>query len=386
MKKILTLFTLLAVLVSFVSAQSGPKIAFQAVVRHHDAENQIDTLYHDQTVDVTIQVAQLDSDPWYTETHHNVPTTENGFLSIVIGEGEDTQGDLLDGDWSDLAVIYAEIDLGIDGENPVGVLTFVTAVPYAIQASIGPITTEMLVDYSENGITDAGMTQILNAIRDNPNGLKDGLKQMVIDYMIDNPQIAKEIIEDYLQHYDAENVREAYEALNTNPLRPELKELLKQLLIASRPVAKEMALWFLETATEYDIQRTYETLLEIPATTQQVIWNDIVDYVTNPDNRVVVYDLGVYFIHNITGEQAENAYNTLKTLNPDVKNDFKGRLNDYINLYLNDPQHAGYTDLTTDAVDNAIDNYLEENPRIPLPEDCTINICDLKDMYDSIEQ
>lgn len=389
MKKILTLFTMLAVLVSVVSAQSGPKINCQAVVRHHDAENNIDTLYHDQTVDVTITVLENES-PVFMETHLGLETTENGLVTIPIGWGDDQMNSLLDVDWSHEAYIVVWIDLGIDGEDPISFLSPVRAMPYAIQANIGPITTEMIADYSENRINDAGMTQILDAIRDNPNGLKDGLKQMVINYMKSHPEIAKEIVEEYLQHYDAENVREAYEALNTNPLRPQLKALLKQLLIASRPMAKEMALWFLETATAYDIQRTYETLQDIPDPTQQVIWNNVVDYVTDPDNRVVVYDLGVYFIKNITADQAGNAWNTLKTLNPDVKADFQGRLNYYIDQYINDPEHASYTTVTINDVDNVIDNYIEENPRIPVPTSCgednnvEINICNLKQLYEDI--
>ena len=298
MKRILTLFVMALMSWGFLSAQSdpevkvGPKINFQAVIRHHDAVNDMDTLFHDQTVTCTIWVAKMDVGAYCAEIHHNVPTDENGLLSLKIGEGEPlpdyADRSLLDVDWGDWAVIFADIDLGIDGEEPVSINVMVNAMPYAIQAGIGPLTTEMIVEYSKNVIDDEGMTQILDAIRANPNGLKDGLKQWVIQYMKDHPEIAKEIVREYLAHFDAQNVQEAYDALNSNVQRPQLKNLLKQLIVANRPLAKSMALWFIETATNYDIQRTYETIMDIPTSTKQAAWDHVINYVTNPANRVVI--------------------------------------------------------------------------------------------------
>ena len=187
MKRILTLFVMALTSWGFLSAQNGPeikvgpKINFQAVVRHHDAVNDMDTLFHDQTVTCTIWVAKMDVGAYYAEVHRNVPTTENGLLSLKIGEGEPlpdyADRSLLDVDWSDWAIIFADIDLGIDGEEPVSFNVMINAMPYAIQASIGPLTTEIIAEYSKNVIDDEGMTQILDAIRNNPNGLKDGLKK-----------------------------------------------------------------------------------------------------------------------------------------------------------------------------------------------------------------
>jgi len=374
----------------FLSAQNGPevtvgpKINYQAVVRHHDAVNNMDTLFHDQTVDVAISI-NVAGVPVYQEYHNGVTTTENGLVTIPIGMGDDQMNSILDVDWSEGANIVATFDLGIDGENPIEVTTPVQAMPYAIQASIGPLTTEMIADYSENTITDEGMTQILDAIRNNPNGLKDSLKNWVIDYMKDHPEIAKEIVREYLAHFDAQNVQEAYDALNSNVQRPQLKNLLKQLIVANRPLAKSMALWFIETATNYDIQRTYETIMDIPTSTKQAAWDHVVNYVTNPANRVVIYDLGIYFVQNITAEEAGAAYNTLKTTNPAVKNDFRDKLNYYIDLYLQDHPQAANVD--ANAVKSAVNNYLQEHPRIPLPDanDCEINICTMKQQLDSVQ-
>ena len=163
----------------------------------------------------------------------------NGLVTIPIGMGEDQMNSILDVDWSEGADIVATFDLGIDGENPIVVTTPVQAMPYAIQANIGPLTTEMIAEYSQNVIDDAGMTQILDAIRNNPNGLKDDLKKWVIDYMKDHPEIAKEIVREYLAHFDAQNVQEAHDALDNNVQRPQLKALLKQILKNNRSFAKD---------------------------------------------------------------------------------------------------------------------------------------------------
>lgn len=389
MKKILTLFTMLAVLVSIVSAQSGPKINYQVVVRHHDAENNIDTLYHDQTVDVTIYVTTIDVGSWYSETHYDVPTTENGLLSIVIGEGENAEGSLLEGDWSYYAAIYAEIDLGIDGEDPVESFTFVKAVPYAIQANIGPITTEMIANYSKNVIIDDDMTAILDAIRANPNGVKDGLKQWVINYMKENMDIAKDVIEAYMPDFTAAEVDELYNALNTNPNKPALKQLLKQILIGSRDVVKDLTLWYMFTANAYDIERTYETFEDVPTATKQQAWTKAVEYMTSSSAcRYAVYDFGLYLIQNITAQEAGAAYQVLKEQNTVVKNHMRDIIDSYVDMYLNDPLHpenAAKVNVTLGTVNNAVDTYLQEHPQIPVPTDCTIDICnDLKTPYDQV--
>lgn len=390
MKRILTLFVMALMSWGFLSAQNGPevtvgpKINYQAVVRHHDAVNDMDTLFHDQTVDVAISI-NVAGVPVYQEYHNGVTTTENGLVTIPIGMGDDQMNSILDVDWSEGADIVATFDLGIDGENPIEVTTPVQAMPYAIQASIGPLTTEMIAEYSQYVIDDAGMTQILDAIRNNPNGLKDSLKNWVIDYMKGHPEIAKEIVREYLAHFDAQNVQEAYDALNSNVQRPQLKNLLKQLIVANRPLAKSMALWFIETATNYDIQRTYETIMDIPTSTKQAAWDHVINYVTNPANRVVIYDLGVYFVQNISAAEAGAAYNTLKTTNPAVKNDFRDKLNQYIDLYLQDHPQAANVD--ANAVKSAVNNYLQEHPRIPLPDanDCVIDICTMKQQLDSVQ-
>lgn len=393
MKKIVILFTMLAVLVSVVSAQSepeindghGPKINCQAVLRHHDAVNNMDTLYHDQTVDVTVIVLENES-PVFQETHIGLETTENGLVTIPIGWGDDQMNSLLDVDWSHEAFVLVEIDLGIDGEDPIAFLSPVRAMPYAIQANIGPITTEMIAHYSKYVITDDDMTLILDAIRNNPNGLKDGLKQWVIQYMKENMDIAKEVVVAYIPDFSPEEIHELYDALNTNPNKPELKQLLKQILIGSRDVAKDLAIWYMLTANGYDIQRTYQTFQAVPTATKQAAWTKLVEYMTSSsESRMPVYDFGLYLIEHITAQEAGDAYQVLKEQNTVVKNRMRDTIDHYVDLYLADPANQDKVNVTTATVNNAVNHYLQEHPQIKKPEDCTIDIChDLKEPYDNV--
>lgn len=390
MKKILTLFTMLVVLASVVSAQSesetkvGPKINCQAVLRHHDAENNIDTLYHDQTVNVEVVVAASEH-VVFREYHNGLMTDENGLVTIPIGQGDDQENSLLNVDWDDYAEIYVLVDLGIDGEEPIDFFTRVRAMPYAIQANIGPITTEMIAKYSKFVIRDEDMTAILDAIRENPNGVKDGLKQWVIQYMKENMDIAKDVIEAYLPEFSPAEIHELYDALNTNPNKPELKQKLKEILIGSRAVAKDLAIWFMETANAYDIQRTYQTFQAVPTATKQAAWTKLVEYMTSSsESRMPVYDLGLYLIEEITAEEAGAAYQVLKEDNTVVKNRMRDIIDSYVDLYLADPANQDKVNVTTETVDNAVNHYLQEHPQIQIPEDCDIDICDLKGIYDHV--
>ena len=144
-----------------------------------------------------------------------------------------------------------------------------------------------------------------------------------------------------------------------------------------------MALWFIETATANDIDRTYQTLMDIPTSAKQAAWDHVINYVTNPANRVVIYDLGIYFVQNISAEEVGAAYNTLRATNPSVKNAFRDKLNEYIDLYLQN--HPGGANVNEEGVENAVNNYLQEHPYIQIPDNCSdINICDMKDMYEQI--
>jgi hypothetical protein len=396
MKKIVTLFTMLAVLVSVVSAQSepeindghGPKINCQAVLRHHDAANNMDTLYHDQTVDVEVVIADGET-PVYREFHNGLETDENGLITIPIGWGEpeEENSSILDVDWSaEFIGIYVSFDLGIAGEYPINILTQVRPMPYAIQANIGPITTEMIAHYSKYVITDDDMTLILDAIRNNPNGVKDGLKQWVIKYMKENMDIAKEVVVAYIPDFSPEEIHELYDALNTNPNKPELKQLLKQILIGSRDVAKDLAIWYMLTANGYDIQRTYQTFQAVPTATKQAAWTKLVEYMTSSsESRMPVYDFGLYLIENITAQEAGDAYQVLKEQNTVVKNRMRDTIDHYVDLYLADPANQDKVNVTPATVNNAVNHYLQEHPQIKKPEDCTIDIChDLKEPYDNV--
>jgi hypothetical protein len=233
------------------------------------------------------------------------------------------------------------------------------------------------------------MTAILNAIRANPNGVKDGLKQWVIDYMKDNMDIATRVVEAYLPDFTPAEVHELYNALNTNPNKPALKQLLKQILIGSRDVMKDLAIWYMETANAYDIERTYYTFQDVPTATKQQAWTKLVEYMTSSSaSRYPVYDFGLYLIQNISADEAGEAYRVLKEDNlvdgvPVVKNRMRDIIDSYVDLYLANPDNASKVNVTEETVDNAVNRYLQEHPQIPLPT-CPIDICDLKAIFDQV--
>lgn len=255
MKRILTLLMMFLVCGNLLFAQSEgttpdegttatvtvqPKLNFQAVVR--DGSNQL--VY---STDVATVITITYSGGTYTENHPSVFTNQNGLLNLVIGDGEDVEGDLYDVDWA-TATIKADITYSApvikeDGSTEtqdftITVETPVTAVPYALQAGPARLTTPMIVEYingmklGTNEGTDPNhkddVLSILDAIRNNPNHLKADLKDTIVKYMKTQMDVAREIFHYYLDHVDSEDVWDTYNQLMANGTA---KEAVRQVII-----------------------------------------------------------------------------------------------------------------------------------------------------------
>ena len=280
MKKILTLLMMFLVCGNLLFAQSEgttsgegttaavtvqPKLNFQAVVR--DGNNQL--VY---STDVSTVITVTYNDGTYTETHPSVTTNENGLLNLVIGEGEDVDGDLNDVDWSS-ATIKADItytapvvkedgttesqDLTISVETPI------TAVPYALQAGSARLTTDMIVNYisgiqlGTNGTPDQkrDVLLILDAIRLNEHGLKNALKDTIVEYMKTRMDIAKEIFHYYLDHVDSADVWQTYNTLMANPTAKEqVRKVIIDFIKSHKNDAIEVLEYYAEHVTTADLQ------------------------------------------------------------------------------------------------------------------------------------
>lgn len=115
-----------------LEAQSLPKFSYQAVVRN--AENELVT-NSPVTADISVFNHQNFAEEIYTETH-NVTSNLNGLISLLIGEGQNPAGDLLQVAWND-AQIRTRITIGtytVTDTKPI------TAIPYAYFAERVPLS------------------------------------------------------------------------------------------------------------------------------------------------------------------------------------------------------------------------------------------------------
>ena len=115
-----------------LEAQNLPKFSYQAVVRN--AENELVT-NSPVTVDISVFNHQNFAEEIYTETH-NVTSNLNGLISLLIGEGQNPEGDLLQVAWND-AQIRTRITIGtytVTDTKPI------TAIPYAYFAERVPLS------------------------------------------------------------------------------------------------------------------------------------------------------------------------------------------------------------------------------------------------------
>lgn len=372
MKKNLTLLMMLAAFVGILSAQSGPKFNYQAVVRNAD------TLVYNQAMDVTITVS--DGTHTYSESHDNVTSTKNGLVSVVIGDGTLISGNLALIDWSkaNITAAFAFNSMVLNSTIPV------KPVPYAIYAGGAPLTTEMIANYMRNTLTTQDAEDILHALVVDNDPLQQDLEDTIEVYLKAHKDIAVDVAKAYIDSLKASHVQEFYDALDGNATaKNKLKQLLKQYIMENREMAKDLAIWYLKNATLYDIQRAYATIQEVPAATKQAFRDYVEAYVKKPENRTLVYNFGIYIINNVTVEEASQAYNYLKFANPNGVNDhLRTILNGYINDYLS--AHSGVTDIDLDtAVDNAIANYVQSHHLISVPS-CSIDFCTLQNLYDQV--
>lgn len=367
MKKNLTLLMMLAAFVGILSAQSGPKFNYQAVVRNAD------TLVYNQAMTITIEVN--DGTHVYTEKH-DTTSTQNGFVSVMVGDGavQNQSAELVQIDWSK-ATIKATFEFG---GNTVTSTMPVTPVPYAIQAGGAPLTTERIANYMKNTLTTADAEEILNALVLHNDPLQKDLEDTIMDYMKTHKDIAVDVAKAYLDHLNAGNVQELYDAVNVNTeAKDKLKELLKQYIISNRDLAKSVAIWYLQNADSADIARAYATAQQIPAATRQALRDYLESYVKDPAHRSLLYDFGVFMINNITEEEAAQAFAYFETTNNDVKNYVRDILNGYINKYVS--EHSNTITINAEAaVNNAVDNYIQSHKMLEKPANCTIDFCALK--------
>lgn len=405
MKKNLTFLMMLMAFVGIAFAQSGPKFNYQAVVRHHDAETNQDTLYYNKEVNVVITITDGDGEPQYQEYHNGLRTDANGLVHVVIGEGEDHPMSLLNVDWSD-ANIVATITLVEVDETLDPITMHVTPVPYALQAGVTPLTTERIAAYAKNVnsdptmLTKDGAKQVLNAFVNNLNGLEEALEDAIEDSVKSNHgyEIALDIIITYMQQLSASQVAELqdyYDAVRANTvITEEMKELVKEFV--KNPDNREMVknwvkpvvIYCLQHTTKQDVKDFYHALQQIPAAEKQNIKAAVKSYFqtyihdeSKPYDKVVDYYLDDIIaevndaIWSISYDEILYAWGWLEMYrNNDLKPVLRNKLDYYINQY----------NLSSKVTEVVNDN---KNNLIKVPT-CTdfVGYCQLEQLYNQHNQ
>ncbi len=403
MKKNLTFLMMLMAFVGIAFAQSGPKFNYQAVVRHHVAETNQDTLYYNKEVNVVITITDGDGEPQYQEYHNGLRTDANGLVHVVIGE--DHPMSLLNVDWSD-ANIVATITL-VEVEETLDPITMhVTPVPYALQAGVTPLTTERIAAYAKNVnsdptmLTKDGAKQVLNAFVNNLNGLEEALEDAIEDSVKSNHgyEIALDIIITYMQQLSASQVAELqdyYDAVRANTvITEEMKELVKEFV--KNPDNREMVknwvkpvvIYCLQHTTKQDVKDFYHALQQIPAAEKQNIKAAVKSYFqtyihdeSKPYDKVVDYYLDDIIaevndaIWSISYDEILYAWGWLEMYrNDDLKPVLRNKLDYYINQY-------NLSNKVTEVVNDNMNNLI----KVPTCTDF-VGYCQLEQLYNQRNQ
>ena len=390
MKKNLTFLMMLMAFVGIAFAQSGPKFNYQAVVRHHVAEyvaddndtlRDIDTLYHNNPVNITVAV-MINGEPVYSETFDNEMTDDNGFVSVVLGK----QISDININWSNNVTIEATITL-VNVDNAVVTNTMeVKPVPYALQAAGAILTTAIIADYLQNTMTYPEAKDVLAAFKNNSNGLQEDVEDLIEQFFKSSraKDSLKKVAKAYMAQITVEDLQDAYDVLNgRDAFKAELKNKIKayvedpdNTLAVAREAAVDLAEWYLDTYTVSeiiaDVKAVYQAMQANPqkAGIKAVIKDYLKAYVESEVFRNVikreenmthiVSDLTVV-VTAIDETDAVGAYYWLENYNHDHVKDL---LRDTVKSYVND--YAGYNAATSqlqptqalqDDVTTAVNKY-----------------------------
>ena len=370
MKKNLTFLMMLMAFVGIAFAQSGPKFNYQAVVRHHVAEyvaddndtlRDIDTLYHNNPVNITVAV-MINGEPVYSETFDNEMTDDNGFVSVVLGK----QISDININWSNNVTIEATITL-VNVDNAVVTNTMqVKPVPYALQAAGAILTTAIIEDYLVNTMTYQDAKDILAAFKNNSNGLQEDVEDLIEQFFKSSraKDSLKKVAKAYMAQITVEDLQDAYDVLNgRDAFKAELKNKIKayvedpdNALAVAREAAVDLAEWYLDTYTVSEIiadaKAVYQAMQANPqkagikaaikaylkAYVESDVFRDVIKRDVNMTH--IVSDLTVV-VEAINETDAVGAYYWLETYNPDVKALLRDMVKSYVNAY------AGYNAATS---------------------------------------
>ena len=253
MKKLFTLFAMLTLLVS-LNAQT---INYQAVLRDTTNKNE---LLRNQEVNAEFYVLVTDASGRDFQLMKDtlLVTNADGMINFPI-DFSAADGKL---DWRNNKILaifrYGESD-SIVLETPV------TAVPYAIQAKDGILTTSVITNYinSTAGGEQADFNSVWNAVMRNEQLRKD-INDSIVEFLKqkENYEIAKNIIYGYLSQVSSADVREAYNLARSvdTATKDTIIFVMKDFVNTHHKLVIEALEYYAQTATEEEMRSIYETL------------------------------------------------------------------------------------------------------------------------------
>lgn len=389
MKKNLTFLMMLMAFVGIAFAQSGPKFNYSAVVRHHvnqyvtvdgDTLTHIDTLYHNNNVNITITVKSGETGATLYEETHAKTTDDNGFVSIVIGEGTPVSGDLKV-DWND--TIIAKFVLPAANDTIMYSTIAVKPVPFALQAAEADLTTPLIADYLKNTLIVEDAKAILGDFVNNTNNLQEDVEDLIEDSLKTRRAMDsfKVVAKAYLAQISRDDLQQVYNILMGKPAaqKEAVKDYIKSIvenpsntLPVARKAANELLAWYLNTYDlmpniKEDVESVYHAAQEISAEDKAIIKDTVkgylsqfaksqafIDIVSRQENVVKMTSDLLTIMGSITEDDAIGAFGWLSVKNPDVKAQLRTTLNGYIYDYTGCDYEGTDTTPSTTLI-NAVD-------------------------------
>lgn len=265
MKKLFTLFAMLTLLVS-LNAQT---ISYQAVLRDTiDGQFQ---LVRNQTGNVVFTVMASQNADWGTQDLKPMrfETNADGMVNLTVDflaelrEAYPTEE--FDIDWRNNEITATFTYTVNEQDKEIVLVTPVTAVPYAIQAKDGILTTSVITNYinSTAGGEQADFNSVWNAVMRNEQLRKD-INDSIVEFLKqkENYEIAKDIIYGYLSQVSSADVREAYNLARSvdTATKDTIIFVMKDFVNTHHKLVIEALEYYAQTATEEEMRSIYETL------------------------------------------------------------------------------------------------------------------------------
>lgn len=364
---------------SIVSAQV-PAFGYQVVVRTADNE-----LVANTTVNVTIAVME-GTQTRYSETQNGKQTDDLGILNILVGTVNNTEFAAVD--WSKADTLVTTITVaGGDNAGSIEVKTPILAVPFALQAGKGTLTTEVIEQYLQTPAGKEDFDILMAALVANSNGATwEQIKVKLVNYLKNRKDKAVEIVAYYLKNATADDLNELYAALDNNEDKAAIVSkaisLMKTYAIDNRGYAMELLPAYVAKVTVDDvtplIEQAIEKLDNMSPETREQFKDELLPRLENfaISHRDLVVRTANYFLGSVTQGQMEQLLNVFTGTAMEQFFVYNKTFN-FLDYYF---QTTGIEAAIKAQVDSELaPNYDPENPTGYLKRsqasDCTIEPC-----------